>query len=68
MSPAVNEWTSELAIDNITSIQPEQCNCCSATDHESPWWLIDLGNEYQISAVEVLSGGDTTGNAGMSAK
>lgn len=65
MTPAVHGWTSDLAIDNIASIQPDLCTCCSATDHESPWWQIDLGNEYSVEAIEVLSRGDITGKVGV---
>lgn len=66
MTAAVNGWTSELAIDNVASIQHELCNCCSVTDHENPWWQIDLGNEYSVTAIEVL--GDATGIVGLLAK
>lgn len=58
MTPEINGWTSELAIDNKLSLSPDLCNCCSGTEDETPWWQIDFGQPYVIVAIEVLSRAD----------
>lgn len=60
MSTVYGNSTSDLAIDNIPSLYPDVCNCCSMTKHERPWWQIDLGKTYTISAIEVLGRADVT--------
>ena len=48
------------AIDGNTSYFPDSCSCCSATQSNDPqpYWQIDLGKQYLVSIIEVISRAD----------
>lgn len=55
--PAI--WTPQSTFDNNPSLYPDLCECCFATKSENnAFWQIDLGHQYFIYSVEVLSRSD----------
>lgn len=56
-------WYSDRVVDfkpNHFPYEPNTCNCCSATKNETgnPYIQIDLGNEYLVSMVQIISRSD----------
>lgn len=59
-----DRWTSDRMVDNKPQhfpYEPDTCYCCAGTGeivNEPPYMQIDLGSEYVISVVQIISRSD----------
>lgn len=52
-------WNSRSPFDNRESLYADECRCCFATHEEKhAFWQIDLGQQYRVYAIELLSRAD----------
>lgn len=54
--------TAPRAIDGITDTNWNWHSCTETTWADRPWWKVDLGRKYAISAVRVTNRGDCCGD------
>lgn len=52
-SDLLGDWVAARAVDGNTDGSPEARSIAHTSDHQNPWWEVDLGNEQLVDRVVV---------------